>query len=211
MLIGVALHMNYQKLASATLERRTALVDEAKRVSESTLPDAEKREKIENLNAQIEAATAEARDYIEQGERLAQVRSLSQGVGLFGPGGERRGDESEDWGAILPSASEYRAALATGNTGATVPSGVSSKVVEVLRGQSVFLRAPGLNVIPFSGGSFSLPQLTAWSDPGYTAEAATISQVLRRSRVFRSRRSSLRTFGTRLMSCFQTVPFRCDS
>ncbi|MFF4832562.1 phage major capsid protein [Streptomyces sp. NPDC001315] len=175
--------MDYKKFAQNALEKRAAVVDEMRSVREnSKLSDAEKRRRIDELDLDANRFEAEARDYVERAEREAESRAA---IGRFGSaltGRSERGeirDEGDEWRGLLPSGNEYRTLIAGGSPSAggyAVPATVADKWVEHLRNSSVFLKAPGVNVHRFEGGSFILPSLTSSSTPGVTAEGASITE-----------------------------------
>lgn len=167
--------------AEAALAEVEKLTREARSIdSDASLTAGERRSRIEPLNARIQAKLDEARGATEQLEREAETRGLGSGLGGALVPREPRFDSSEDWGgSLVPSSSELRAAtLVEGvdaDGGYAVPKKVSESYVGLLRAKSVFLSAPGLRIVPFSGtNQFSIPKVASWTNPGVVAEAATI-------------------------------------
>lgn len=87
--------MDYKKLAEAALEKRASLVNEVRALdSDSTLSDSDKAVRIERINADILAVEAEARSFVEQGEREAEFRTLAERAGGLLAPVERRAEEN---------------------------------------------------------------------------------------------------------------------
>ncbi|MEU6667592.1 phage major capsid protein [Streptomyces sp. NPDC046727] len=172
----------YERQAKAALEERSKLIAELRTVeADSKLSAAEKRERFERIDRDVNRLEAEARDAVERGEREAEVRSLAaRAGGVVTPhGGSDLPGESEQWRSLLPSGNEFRALVAEGSPGSggyAVPTVTADKYVEHLRAASVFLRVPGINVHRFQGGSFVLPNLTSSTTPGVVAEGAAIPE-----------------------------------
>jgi HK97 family phage major capsid protein len=143
--------MDFAAMANAALEERMKLVTELRSVEgDSNLSDAEKRERVERIDADLIRLEAEARDAIERGEREAEVRTLAaRAGGLVVPGTpEARGGERDE-------ASELRA-LARGevagvdfdlrtatsgtaaNAGNTYANTFVAQVIEAMRVRSDF-------------------------------------------------------------------------
>lgn len=143
--------MDFAAMANAALEERMKLVTELRSVEgDSNLSDAEKRERVERIDADLIRLEAEARDAIERGEREAEVRTLAaRAGGLVVPGTpEARGGERDE-------ASELRA-LARGevagvdfdlrtatsgtaaNAGNTYSNTFVAQVIEAMRVRSDF-------------------------------------------------------------------------
>ncbi|MET9729342.1 phage major capsid protein [Streptomyces sp. NPDC006458] len=163
--------MDYRAAAKAALEKRANLVTEMRSVNDdAALSDAEKRERIERLDADINGLEAEAREAIERGEREAEVRSLTaRAEGLFAPNGNRqeqrghgesldeqfravargesRGFEIESDGSELRTATTGSAA----NAGTTVASTFVREVMQALRESSPFMQA-GVRVVTTQSG-----------------------------------------------------------
>jgi HK97 family phage major capsid protein len=143
--------MDFAALANAALEERMKLVTELRTIEgDSTLSDAEKRERVERIDRDVTRLEAEARDAVERGEREREVRSLAERAGgLVLPGApeSRTGDRDE--------ASELRA-LARGevagvdfdlrtatsgtaaNAGNTFANTFVAQVIEAMRVRSDF-------------------------------------------------------------------------
>ncbi|WP_130494384.1 phage major capsid protein [Motilibacter rhizosphaerae] len=86
------------------------------------------------------------------------------------------GDENR---SLIPGTSELRALIAEGTNpagGYTVPTETAHELIGKLAAASVFLRAPGLQVRRFTGGSFLIPQVQSSSAPGVVAEGASITE-----------------------------------
>jgi HK97 family phage major capsid protein len=173
--------LNYEKMAKNALEERARIVAELRSLNDdATLSDAEKRERFERADKAAQVKEAEARDYVERAQRETEARSLAARAGgaLTGKG-ELVLVDGDEWRGLLPSGEEYRALIAEGSPAAggySVPTNVANKWVEHLRNSSVFLKAPGVNVHRFEGGSFVLPSLTGSSTPGVAAEGASITE-----------------------------------
>lgn len=167
----------YRAQAESALKQREVLVTEARSIhSNKSMTDAQKRSRLDNVNAEIEALTVEARSAVEQGERETSARNLSGSFrSLVSP--VTHVDESDQWRSILPSAAEFRLFQSDTNAdgGFAAPKNTADKVVSQVLKQSVFLGSPGVNVIPFEGASFTLPQITANTAPVVTAEGALIA------------------------------------
>ncbi|MDT0472779.1 phage major capsid protein [Streptomyces sp. DSM 41014] len=162
--------MDYRAAAKAALEKRANLVAEMRSVNDdATLSDAEKRERIERLDSDINGFEAEAREAVERGEREAEVRSLTtRADGLFTPNGDRRqaeqgeslddqfravargesrGFEIESDGSEMRTATTGNAA----NAGTTIQSTFVREVMQALRESSPFLQA-GVRVVTSQTG-----------------------------------------------------------
>ena len=169
----------YLELAQAALEQRARLVNEVRSVNnDPTMGLDEKRSRVETLEGEIYALTAEARANMERAEREAGSKSgfRSLGFGDKGSAPETRANDS-DWAALLPGETESRAvvegSLAAG--GYAVPALVGSKMVDKLRNASIFLRG-GVQQINFDGATFRMPKLATSSAPGVVAEATAITE-----------------------------------
>lgn len=99
--------MDYEKIANEALEARARLVSERRSVNEdSTLSDAEKRERFERLDADIDARMNEAREAVQAGEREAEHRDLMGRAGALGDlrtPGQDRSAEAEAFNDSLRS------------------------------------------------------------------------------------------------------------
>ncbi|MEU2611812.1 phage major capsid protein [Micromonospora sp. NPDC007271] len=108
--------------------------------------------------ADAERAEAENR----AGAEAAEVRALNeQGARLSSMRGEAKPDAAE-WRNLFPTRDELRTLQEGVNAdgGYTVPKKVSAQYLDLLRAKSVFLGAPGLNVLPMDSKELQLPQLT---------------------------------------------------
>ncbi|MFI0964104.1 phage major capsid protein [Streptomyces sp. NPDC021080] len=147
-------------------------------------PDSpETREAIAETLKFMELRAADAAEDTARAAFEAEARSLAQRAGGALLGSEERSygrrDEGDEWRGLLPSGNEYRtliAGVSPSAGGYAVPTTVADKWVEHLRNSSVFLKAPGINLHRFEGGSFVLPSLTSSSTPGVTAEGASIAE-----------------------------------
>lgn len=176
--------MDYKQQAQHALDKRGRLVAELRDLESNTrLTVAEKRDRSERVQIDIEVATGEARALVERGEREAEVRELEGRNPALIAGLNRSASHVEDdgteWRGILPSHAEYRDLIAGGSPAAggyTVPTKVSTQYVDFLRNASVGLKAPGVNVIPTDSLNFRLPSLQSATAPGVTAEGAEITE-----------------------------------
>lgn len=143
--------MDFAALANAALEERMKLVTELRSVeSDSTLSDAEKRERVERIDRDVIRLEAEARDAVERGEREAEVRTLAERAGgLVLPGtpdlrgGER--DEASELRALARgevAGVDFDLRTATsgtaGNAGNTYATTFTAQVIEAMRVRSDF-------------------------------------------------------------------------
>lgn len=91
--------MDFAAAAKAALEQRAGLINELRSVeADTSLSDAEKRERVERIDVDVRGLEAEAREAVERGEREAEVRSLAaRAGGLVLPGNPeaRQGDRDE--------------------------------------------------------------------------------------------------------------------
>lgn len=144
--------MDFAAVAKAALEKRAGLINELRSVeADTTLSDAEKRERVERIDTDVRALEAEARDAVERGEREAEVRSLAaRAGGLVVPGapegrsGER--DEAAELRAVARGDSagvefDLRTAQSgsAANAGNTKPTTFVAQVIEAMRERSAFL------------------------------------------------------------------------
>lgn len=172
--------MNYRALAESALERRSELFTKRKRIANDTsTKNDEKRGRLAEIDAQMDALAAEARDYVAEAERQGEIRDL---MGKAGPLAEPTHDRAEDahaWRALLPSREEVRAAAEStpADGGYTVPSGTGTRLVDMLRNRAVLLGSlPAENVIRFNTDKFTLPVLADSDMPTLVAENALISE-----------------------------------
>ncbi|MGW3729991.1 phage major capsid protein [Streptomyces sp. NPDC000851] len=166
----------YKRQANAALEERAKLINEIRSIEADTvLSEAEKRERAEKLDRDVNRLEAEARDAIERGEREAEVRALAEKVGgLVTPigGSALPGDREDQWRAFIPGRDEYRAAT-SGSAAAVIPVPTLNKVFDFLRHQSVFLSA-GPRVLNMDSMTLGVPRISASTTAAMTAEGAVI-------------------------------------
>ncbi|MEV5080326.1 phage major capsid protein [Streptomyces sp. NPDC056159] len=143
--------MDFAAAAKVALEERANLISEVRSVeADTTLSDAEKRERVEKIDRDVIRLEAEARDAVERGEREAEVRALAKRAGgLVLPGdpearqGER--DEAAELRALargevagvdfdLRTAQSKNAA----NAGNTYGTTFVAQVIEAMRERSDF-------------------------------------------------------------------------
>jgi len=143
--------MDFASVAKAALEKRADLIAELRSVETDTgLSEAEKRERVERIDADVRALEVEAREAVERGEREAEVRSLAERAGgLVLPGtpearqGER--DEAAELRAVargeLPGVDfDLRTATSgnAANAGNTYATTFVAQVIEAMRVRSDF-------------------------------------------------------------------------
>ncbi|MCB5179501.1 phage major capsid protein [Streptomyces antimicrobicus] len=144
--------MHFAAAAKAALEKRAGLINELRSVeADTTLSEAEKRERVERIDVDVRALEAEARESVERAEREAEVRSLAERAGglvLPGPSGFRAGerDEAAELRAVargeLPGVDFDLRTATTGtaaNAGNTKPVTFVAQVIEAMRERSPFL------------------------------------------------------------------------
>lgn len=119
--------MDYKAIAEAALEKRGSLVESLRAIdSDAAKTDAEKREQVERVTAEIEAVEVEARDAVQKGEREAEVRSLAERAGaLMLPAAGKRDAEAVDLNAqfravALGEAREFEIDLRAAGTNTAV-------------------------------------------------------------------------------------------
>jgi HK97 family phage major capsid protein len=162
--------MNYKKLAEAALEKRAALISEIRSVNDSTtLSATAKAETVSRLNRDISAAEAEARTYVEEGEREAEFRALAANAGALMAVPNRHENRDGAW-----LAHEVRQVLGTGGLGAaTTPPEHANFWFDRMAPASAFL-ASGVNVLRTDKDSLVVPRLLADPVATWTAEGAEI-------------------------------------
>lgn len=165
--------MDYIAIANAALEKRASLIAELRSVNDDTvLSDAEKRERIERVETAVAEAEAEARTAVDNAERDAAFRGLSDkvaslavGRGTSGPTGEKRErDLDAEFRAVAlgeqreveitaDGGIEKRIALlsSTPNAGTTVDNTFVTMLIDSLREQSPILQA-GVQVLTTATG-----------------------------------------------------------
>ncbi|MEV6730566.1 phage major capsid protein [Streptomyces sp. NPDC051364] len=143
--------MDFAAAAKAALEKRAGLINELRSVeADTSLSDAEKRERVERIDVDVRALEGEAREAVERGEREAEVRSLAvRAGGLVLPGApdfRSERDEAAELRALargeLPGVDfDLRTATtgAAGNAGNTKQVTFVAQVIEAMRERSPFL------------------------------------------------------------------------
>lgn len=101
--------MDYRKIAEDALRERARIFEARKAVLESDKTEAEKREQIERMDADMDRLAAEAREAVQAGEREADLRDLSERAGALGkvrtPGADRKVNDraqafADGWRAV---------------------------------------------------------------------------------------------------------------
>jgi HK97 family phage major capsid protein len=143
--------MDFASVAKAALEKRANLISELRSVeADTSLSEAEKRERVERIDVDVRGLEVEAREAVERGEREAEVRSLAQRAGgLLLPGspearqGER--DEAAELRAVargdMPGVDfDLRTATSgtPANAGNTYANTFVAQVIEAMRVRSEF-------------------------------------------------------------------------
>jgi HK97 family phage major capsid protein len=164
-------------MAEVALERRASLVADLQRVANDTrLTKPEKDERAAKLTADIQAAEAEARSYVEDGEREREVRDAADKMGLTRVtvrGAETQVDEKR-YAAGLWLSNEIRLTTGASGIGAAVtPAEYNSKWFDRLAPMSILL-ASGVNVIRTERDSLQIPRLTGDVSASFVAEGDTI-------------------------------------
>ncbi|MFD9368532.1 phage major capsid protein [Streptomyces sp. NPDC060020] len=143
--------MDFAALANAALEERMKLVTQLRSVeADSTLSDAEKRERVERMDTDLHRLEAEARDAVERGEREREVRTLADRAGgLVLPGTPEARDAGRDEAAELRALGrgelpgvdfDLRTATSgsASNAGNTYATSFVAQVIEAMRIRSDF-------------------------------------------------------------------------
>lgn len=162
--------MDYTALAKAALEKRASLVAEIRSVNDdAVLSDAEKRSRIEAIEADVVAAEGDARRYVENAEREAEFRSLgdrfAKVAGSAEAPAEARGrdldaefravarGEQREIDVFATTAVEHRIATTgnAANAGTTVDNTFVTTIIDSLREHSPILSA-GVQVITTATG-----------------------------------------------------------
>ncbi|WP_030942426.1 phage major capsid protein [Streptomyces sp. NRRL S-646] len=169
--------MDYAKLAKNALERRASVISQMRAVlNDAALSEAEKRKRVEGMDAHVNALDAEARDYVERAERENEARSLAGRVGgaAFTGNEERALDGGESFrnGGMLPSTAEFRQ-MTTTSAAAVIPTQTLGQVFDFLRQKSVFL-ASGPRVLKMDGKTLSVPRISASTSASMVAEGSSI-------------------------------------
>jgi HK97 family phage major capsid protein len=128
----------------------------------------------------VDSKPGNAEDRAQDG--TAEMRAASERAALLVAGTPemRAAQDGPEWANLFPTHDEYRALMATGapaNGGYTVPAKVGNQWIEQLRNQSVFLAAPGINLVPFDSATFRIPQVLTSDRSVVTAEGATIPKA----------------------------------
>jgi HK97 family phage major capsid protein len=193
--------MDYIKIANEALAERARLVNELRSVNDDkTLTDAEKRERVEKINVDVEAKTAEARDAVEAAERETEVRSLTERAGKLvvpgAEGGEKRTavDEFRDElrnvmtpgaGGLELTVPSFDSRAAGANTakltdsawaGTTVQSKFVAEVLEALTEFSPILSAGPRIIVTTSGEQMDWPLKNGRIVAAAVAEGATYTK-----------------------------------
>ncbi|MBK3532434.1 phage major capsid protein [Streptomyces sp. MBT67] len=169
----------YLAQARGQLMHRNDLTVELRKLNdrETLHSESDRTKRYEEIENEMRELLLNARDFVERGEREAEVRSLSaRSGGLLMPSAPKDEDE---WRSLVPSLSEYRAISGgvASEGGYTVPSGVSGKYIDALKSKSTFLRGlPESSVIPFASADFSVPQLVSSTGADYVAEGQVIPE-----------------------------------
>jgi HK97 family phage major capsid protein len=167
--------VNYDKLATAALEKRASLIAEIRSIEADTvLSDAEKRERVEQIDADVTALEADARSYVERSERETEARSLAgRNSGLIVAGRPSDAPAYRHSGEWL--AAELRAITGGSGAGAAfTPSANADFYFDRLRAESVFLKS-GVQVIKTDRDSLNIPRLLTGAVADFVAEASAIT------------------------------------
>jgi HK97 family phage major capsid protein len=160
--------------AEAALEKRSVKFAERQVVIADTgLTAADKRSRIEAIDADMVAYATEAEGHVRAAEAEIETRGLNEQASSLS---NARGNRGE-WRGLLPSSSEWRNTLVTNvsaDGGVTVPTRVAGYWIDKLRNTSVILRS-GVQVIEFNDGVFKLPMLSGSNTPGVVAENTAIA------------------------------------
>ncbi|MFL6100681.1 MAG: phage major capsid protein [Actinomycetales bacterium] len=167
--------MDYKSKAAEALEKRARLVHEMQGVAaDKTLTDAQKQERCDRLGADVTALEAEARSYVEQAEREAEVRNF-RGTPLgraLGGATEARAQHADgEWLAGEVRTITEGAGLGQALTPGHNDSGVSW--FDRLSPKSVLLES-GVTVIRTEQSSVPIPRLTGDPATAWVAEGGTI-------------------------------------
>jgi len=168
--------MDYIAMANAALEKRARAFEQRKAVLEDkTFTDADKRTRVEAIDAEMDALYKEAESHVRAAEGEAETRALNERGAVLAAGRNRSALQPGEWRGLIPSRGEWaeHRALAEGvdaDGGYTVPKQVHSNYISLLRQRSAFLQIPGLNVVPMTSNVLRIPQLSATD--GVTAPTA---------------------------------------
>lgn len=166
--------------AKAALEKRAKAIAELRAVEANPdLSSTQKNIRADQLDREINAFEAEARDAVERGERENEVRSIAaKSPGLYLPSQRSVTGAEGEWRALMPSLSEYRAATqgsVAASGGYTVNDEMSRKYAALLAAKSTFMRAlPADNILTFESDTLQVPMLTASTGEDYVPELGTI-------------------------------------
>ncbi|MFC9231034.1 phage major capsid protein [Streptomyces decoyicus] len=181
--------MDFAATAKAALEKRANLVTELRSAeADSSLSDAEKRERVERIDADLRALEVEAREAIERGEREAEVRSLAERAGgLVVPGGApeaRQGerDEAAELRAVARgelAGADFDLRTATSgtaaNAGNTYSTSFVAQVIEAMRVRSDFF-SKARTLTTGSGETLEYPVKNGRPSAAQVAENAAYSK-----------------------------------
>ncbi|GAA1622647.1 hypothetical protein GCM10009744_07420 [Kribbella alba] len=195
--------MSYKAMALAALEQRTKLVEEHRSVmADRNLSQDERRERAQNLEADIRALEVEAEAAVSDGEREAEARDLFGKAGnLVIPGGGSKRSEvrmnvpmrsGQSFGDIAGTATddefgEYLRDMAYGFTtraqsegvgsegGILVPQKLSASVLDLARAKSATAQA-GAAIVPLASKTNDFPVLTGDAVAAWRAENGAISE-----------------------------------
>ena len=164
-------------------EKRATLAKNLITLSENPdLPVETRNAALDKLSPEVEnAAEAEKRARIEA--EAAEKRALNErAVRIVVGNAEKRREEENapEWRNLVPTHDEYRALIAEATPtqgGYTVPQKVSTAWVDRLRATSVFLEAPGINLVPFNSATFRIPAIVASSGTTVVPEGQTIPKA----------------------------------
>jgi HK97 family phage major capsid protein len=144
--------MDFAAVATAALEERANLIGELRSIeSDTVLSEAEKRERVEKIDRDVNRLETEARDAVERGEREAEVRTLAERAGgLVVPGvtPEARSGQVDEASELRALARGDRASVefdlrtatsgSAANAGNTFATSFVAQVIEAMRVRSDF-------------------------------------------------------------------------
>ncbi|WIM94261.1 phage major capsid protein [Actinoplanes oblitus] len=179
--------MSFVAQAEAALEQRAALFEQRKAVAADTsIPRSDILTKLKAIDDQMDALEAEARSHFEAHKREVKLIEERADAARLAAGRDistfnRYAPSVNQWRSLFPTEQEYRATVAEATSttgGVTVPAQVANYWIDKLRSQSVFMKAPGLNVIHFNTNNFTIPQLSTSTDLSGTtySEGAVIGE-----------------------------------
>lgn len=175
--------MDYRALAERALdkraevfEKRKALFDDPKYKGKSDAL----RAKSEAYDEQMDMLAAEARQYVEEGQRDQEIRGAMKRSGALGEAANRGGNGPADgeWRGLLPSHAEIREmheTRAESGTEYLIPEGTAAKYIDMLRAKAVFLKGiPRENLHQFDDRKWTMPVLSDSDMPALVQENALI-------------------------------------